>query len=138
MRLTAGLALAASCPFAAGVAPGGIAGAAVQSVSCAGLRSDATGSTFFVSRCTGGGRSVTGGTGTQSIPTASQSQVTWKSGMPSVLTFTTTLLADNCPNGTGCARFGEVSHSGTVTGGTATGLVGSSCSGTICGYTAIR
>jgi hypothetical protein len=93
---------------------------------------------FSLSRCTGSGHAVTGGTGTQAFPTASQSVVTWKSGTTSILSVTTTLLTDNCPNRAGYTKFGEVSHSGTVTGGTATALVGGSYSGTLCGYTAIR
>jgi hypothetical protein len=140
IRLVAGVALAASSSLAAVAAPGGIAGAAVKTVSCAGFRTDASATHIFLSRCTGSGHHLTGATGTQSIlssGTPVQGEVTWKTGKTSLLTYTITSLPNDCPKRTGYTKFIKVSYSGKVTGGTAMGMVGGPYSGTVCGYQVI-
>jgi hypothetical protein len=134
IRLVAGMAVAVCSSLAAAVAPVGIAGAGVTSVSCAGLRTDASARHFFLSRCTGSGHGATGSTGTQSVLGTGHDEVLWKSGRTSFLRFTFAYPTNDCPIRAGYTKFIKVTYSGTVTGGTAKGLVGGSYSGTVCGY----
>jgi len=123
------------------VAAPGIAGAKTKPVTgtCSSLSGNATSQTL--SGCTD--PADTGGTGVSTTTSEAISgstvsgtdSVTWSTSKTSTESFTGTLKsgkADKCTAGAGQTNLYEVKEKGSVTGGTATDLVGGKTKGTIC------
>jgi hypothetical protein len=150
IRLAISAALAGSA-LAVVAIPTGVAGAAVQSVSCA-----ATGTAPSLSPtgtdalkytgCTGTGAAATGATGSGTVKTTGKQPtgtgtdtIKWKSGKTSSITFSyketeaKATVTAKCKKVTNDTALAYVTQTGTVKSGTA--LVGSKVSGNSCVYT---
>jgi hypothetical protein len=116
--------------------PGGAASATSPlTVTCTKLTGSNTTQKF--SGCSGSGKSETGTTGTSTVAKNDKSaSVKWATGKTSTETFTfKKVTPSTCPKLAGETLIEEVSETGTITGGTATGLKGGKVSGKDCVYT---
>jgi hypothetical protein len=129
--------MAGSASLAAAAIPGSTASATVKTLTCTKLAGSETSQT--VSGCSGTGSSQTGTTGTQKPNIAKKTAtITWTSThKTTTYKYTYTLksgAANTCPNLSGKKKVDLVIETGTVTGGTATGLVSGKFSGDTCAY----
>lgn len=133
--LVCAVAAAGSASLAAAAIPAGSASAATPlTLTCTSLSGNQ--STQKISGCSGTGKSETGATGTAKVASSNKSAtITWSTKKTSVESFTYKDVTPNaCPAVTGYTSLLEVSESGSVTGGTATGLKGRKVSGKVCVY----
>jgi len=132
--LVCAAALAGSASLAVVAVPGGTASATVLSVTCTKLTGTST--TQKLTGCSGTGKTLTGATGTTTVASNDKSAtVRWATGKNSTEDFTyTTVHTNACPAVTGQSKFLEVTESGTVKSGTATGLNTGKVSGKVCIY----
>jgi hypothetical protein len=133
-RLLVCAAMAGSASLAVVAIPG-VAGAAPLTVSCTTLSGSAT--SQAVSGCTGSG-AIAADAGTppaHGTSVASTKTITWSNGKTSKTTYTYTAGSDaSCPAVKGYTKDLLENAKGTVTGGTATGLVKGAFKATICVY----
>jgi hypothetical protein len=133
--LVCAAAIAGTASLAA-VAVSNVASAATPlSVTCTKLAGNA--STQKLTGCSGTGKAQTGTSGTTTVAKGDKSaSIKWASGKTSTETFTYKTVTQNaCPAISGDKKLLEVSETGKVTGGTATGLKNSVVSGKVCIYT---
>jgi len=131
-RLAVCAAVAGSASLAAAVVPGGIASATPLSVTCTTMSGTAT--TQAISGCTGTG-AIAADAGTapaKGTQTTSTKTIKWSNAKTSVLTYTYKSVTNNCVAPAGYSKFLKESESGKVSGGTATGMVGSLVTGSVC------
>lgn len=132
--LVCAAAVAGSASFAAAAIPGSFASATPLTLSCTSLSGNQ--STQKISGCSGTGKTETGTSGTAKVASTDKSAtITWATGKTSIESFTYKNVTPNvCPAVTGYTKFLEVQETGSVTGGTATGLKGGAVSGKVCIY----
>lgn len=129
IRLLICAALVGSASLTAMAIPGGIAWANTP-VTCTVLTGN--GVTANLTRCTGVGVAQTGNRGTETVATKT---IHWVTGKTSVLTYVSVAGNDaTCPTRTGKTKITVDTAKGTVSGGTATGLVGAEFAATVCVY----
>jgi len=134
IRLLICAAIAGSASVAAAAVPGGIASAAPLHLSCTSLSGSATSQT--ISGCTGTG-AIAADAGTppaHGVSTgATTSTVKWSNGKTTIMTQTHKVVTPNaCVAPAGYTKVSEFLGTDKVTGGTATGLIGSTGGGKIC------
>jgi hypothetical protein len=140
-RLVLCAALAGSASLAAVAIPGGIAGAAAKTLSCTTLTGTETAQA--ISGCSGSGSSQTGTKGTVKVVNnvakkSGVATVTWTSTKKTSIEKYTyvedTGTKNTCAAKSGYTKVAMAVEKGTVTGGSATGLVGGAVNGTVCAY----
>ena len=132
--------MAGSAALAATGVPGGIASAAVLTSSCTTLTGTSTAQNL--SGCTGTASSLTGSKGSVTVVNnlttkTGVATVHWTTGKTSIESYSYTELfktANKCANKTGYTKIAEAPEKGTVTGGTATGMIGGAVISTACAY----
>ena len=134
-RIAVCAAVAGSASLAAAVVPAGIASATALSVTCTTMSGTAT--TQAISGCTGTG-AIAADAGTapaKGTQTTSTKTIKWSNAKTSVLTYTyKPVTPNNCVAPAGYTKFLKEAETGHVSGGTATGMVGSLVTGTACIY----
>ncbi len=152
IRLAISAALAGSA-LAVVAIPAGVAGAASQTVSCAGTGTapnlvPTSTDTLKYTSCTGSGAAATGATGTGTVKTNGKEPkgtgtdtIKWKTGKTSTISFSYTetqapaTVKAKCKAVTGDTALAYVTQTGSVKSGTATTLNGGKVSATSCVYT---
>lgn len=128
-------ALAGSASVAVVTVPG-TASASSLTVTCTKLTGTAT--TSKLSGCSGSGVTTNEATATATTTVASNDKsgtIKWTDGKTTVETFTYKVVTPTkCPSVAGQTVDLEVSEAGSVTGGTAKGLIGGKLSGKVCIY----
>jgi hypothetical protein len=123
------------------VAAPGVAGAKTKPVTgiCTGLSGDSTSQTLSgcgdAADTSGGGVSTTTSESVSGSSVTGTDSVAWNSSKTSTESFTGKLKsgkADKCTPSAGETNLYEVKEKGSVTGGTATDLIGGKTKGTIC------
>jgi hypothetical protein len=88
-----------------------------------------------LTKCSGTDSAQTGSTGTWNVSKTSGSVIRWQTGTTSVVKYSNkAVLPDNCPARAGFANYEKTHLTGSVTGGTATLLVGQRVSAHTCFY----
>jgi hypothetical protein len=88
-----------------------------------------------LTNCSGTDSAQTGTTGTWNVTKSVGSVIKWQTGTTSVLKYTNkTVLPDNCPTRAGATDYAKTHLTGSITGGTATLLVGQEVRAYTCFY----
>ena len=132
--LVCAAAVAGTASLAAVTIPSVATAAGPLTLTCTKLTGSAT--TQKITGCSGTGKTETGTSGTTKVASNDKSAtITWATKKTSVESFTYKAVTPNvCPAVTGYTKLIEVNESGSVTGGTATGLKGGKVSGKVCVY----
>jgi len=124
--------LAGSASLSAIVVTANVAGATPETVTCTTLTGSSTVQT--VSGCSGTGVAQTGTHGTATVATKT---VKWSTAKTSVEKYTLKIdkgTANTCATKSGYTKYALIIETGSVTGGTATKLVGGAVSADVCVY----
>jgi hypothetical protein len=129
-------ALAGSASAAVVTVPGTASAASALTVTCTKLTGTAT--TSKLSGCSGKGVTTNEATATATTTVASSDKsgtIKWTDGKTTIESFSYKVVTPTkCPSVSGQTVDLEVSETGSVTGGTATGLKGGKLSGKVCIY----
>jgi hypothetical protein len=125
--------IAGSASLSAAVIPGSTAGAATpETVTCTSLTGSET--SQAISGCSGTGVAQTGATGKSVVSTKT---ITWKTKLTSKETYKTVVYTgskNTCAVKSGYTKKDLIIETGSITGGTATKLVGGKTSADVCLY----
>jgi hypothetical protein len=132
--LVCAAAVAGSASVAVVTVPGTASAATPLTVTCTKLTGNQT--TQKITGCSGTGKSETGTSGTTKVASNDKSAtITWATKKTSIESFTYKSVTPNaCPAVSGYTKLLEVNETGSVTGGTATGMKGGKVSGKVCIY----
>ncbi len=135
IRLLACATLAGSATLVTVALPNTSAWATPLTVSCSHIK-NATPTSLDLTHCTGTDASETGSTGIEGFITSHHAKVVWKSKKTSIVSHikTTHPTKNHCPSRTGLSNPVVTTYSGTVSGGTATGLIGGAYHASVCTY----
>ena len=116
--------VAGSASVAAGVVPGGIAGAVPLTVTCPGLAG--TPGNWSFSGCAGTAFALTGATGTSTPINPTKLKITWATAKTSKVLYASTTSGPStlCPIVPGVTNVGVLKETGKVFGGSATAMIG--------------